>query len=172
MSDELHQLLRRADESAQRAVLNAQDLSQRIRRTARNQRRVAACGLASVFICSSLLLLHLKHDPTPPETIAAKDSRALQLEIALHERTVAILESRRAQPRTQKHPTDAFLTELKFQRNRAALVLLKDANRTRDDRDPIAVAALRNTVRLFPDTPAAADASRRLREIDSSKEPL
>jgi hypothetical protein len=119
-----------------------------------------------------MLLLHFRHNPTQPQTIAATDPRALQLDLALHERTVELLETRKAQPRPRTDPTDAFLTELKFQRNRAALVLLNDANRARDDRSPLAVAALRNTVRLFPDTPAAADASRRLREIDSSKESL
>ena len=167
MSDELQQLLRRADSSAPAPALHTTDLSTRIRHTARNQRRLAACGLALLLglVCTPLLL----HRNTVPNVhsnlpvIATTD-----LDAQLHERTAALLQAHSHSKRVLTAP-DAFLVNLQMERDRAALVLLRDARRGLNERDPFATETLKLTVNLFPDTPAATIAAQQLQQLDSSK---
>jgi hypothetical protein len=166
MNDELHQLLHQADASAQAPALDASNLPDRIRRSARNQRRLAACGLAilALLVLAPLLFLHQSPAPSPDNAPALVTA---EWENDLHERTIAIFEARKAS--RQVIPKDSFLTELQMQRNRAALVLLNDANRKLQASDPLAVDALRRTVELFPDTPAAAQAGELLNQHSSQR---
>jgi hypothetical protein len=169
MTDNLEQLLRDADAGATAPVLTPGDLSHRVRRTARNQRRAAAVGLAIVALlaCTPLLLLQ-KH----PSQLASKtpEPRATpNIDDLIHERTAAILEAFPRRARQLPQATDAYLAELQFQRDRAALVLLRDAKRSIRAGDPVAASELQRTIDLFPETPAAASASRELKQLDSSR---
>jgi hypothetical protein len=168
MNDELHQLLQRADANTPIPRIEAITLPSRVRRTARNQRRVAACGLAILALlpCTLLLFPHRQSVSIRSESLAS-----LQIQIDLHARTAELLETAEHQPRIANVASDTFLADLQFQRNRAALVLLRDANRKLDDHDPLAARTLKRTVALFPETPAAASAMLLLESIHSSKEP-
>jgi hypothetical protein len=168
MKDELHQLLLRADARAPTPALDVSRLPSRIRRTARNQRRFVACGLAILALSP---LAFIDHQSPQPPAITSMQPTMSQLDADLHERTAALMQISESRPRQRIDPTDAFLADLQMQRNRAALVLLRDANRRLSESDPLAVRALRRTIELFPETPAAADATRCLRQIDLSREP-
>jgi hypothetical protein len=172
MTDDLKQLLRNADRSATGPSMTPAELVRRVQRTARHDRRVAVCGLAVLVLAISLAPIAFRHQdqtglairPIPNLKSEISDS----LEAALHEKTVAFIESMHQPPRKSTATSDAFLAGLQMERNRAALVLLRDAKRSEDD--PItATNALRRTISLFPETPAAADAHKELKEIDSSR---
>jgi hypothetical protein len=167
MSDTLEQLLRDADSSISIPEIAAEHVSHRLRRKARNQRRVAACGLAMVVLAiASLPFLIVRHAPHPASNTIAVNLTSLQLDAAMHARIAELVESAERLPRPRVDPSDAFFGELKMQRNRAALVLLRDATRSLSDSDPLAAAAtLRRTIQLFPDTPAAAAANKQLEQI-------
>ena len=177
MSDELKQLLSRADASAPTPTILVDRLPSRIRRTARNQRRLAACGLAILFlsIVTSVLIFlpHARRQITGSEIPSLKSQAPqpsptdLAQAIALHERTAQLLESWERRPTPKIDPTDAFLVNLAAQRNQTALLMLHDADHllSADHRDG-AVATLRKAVMLFPDTPAASRATKQLEQLD------
>jgi hypothetical protein len=168
MTDDLKQLLRDADATAPIPSVDATSLPYRIRRTARNQRRVAACGLAigMVMLMSPLFLRHLDRGTSSPAPTFVKSN---DLDIELLERTVALLETRPARPQRVREAPDAFLANLQMERNRAALTLLRDADRQVKDNQQFAADALRRTIQLFPDTPAAATANQRLEQLEPTK---
>ena len=74
----------------------------------------------------------------------------------VHARTAALLEASENHPTLSIDPADTFLVNLATQRNQTALLLLHNADHllSADDR-VAAVATLRRTIALFPDTPAA-----------------
>jgi len=168
MSDELQQLLRRADTSAPAPALDTTDLPNRIRRTARNQRRLAACGLALLLllICSPFVIL--RNTPVPDAPPAVITVSTPEFDAILHERTAALLQAH-ARPHRATNTTDLFLVNLQMERDRAALVLLRDARRDLDRGDPLAQDALKLTVQLFPDTPAATLAATQLKQLEFPK---
>ena len=167
MSDKLHDLLRRADTSAPVPALDATDLPNRIRRTARNQRRVAACGLAILLflMCTPVLFRHTKK--TPDSFVSVNAVVISKFDAQLHQRTADLLMQWEKHPKVRVDPTDAFLTDLAAQRNQTALLLLHDADHLiRSDNRTAAVSALRRTILLFPDTPAASRASSELERLE------
>lgn len=167
MNDELQQLLRHADDSANAPALDIADLPNRIRRAARNQRRLAAGGLALLLVLiGTPILMH--HNTVPNLHSNLPNIATTDLDAELHERTAALLQAYSRPHRVPKAP-DAFLVNLQMERNRAALVLLRDARRGLDQRDPLAPETLKRTVTLFPDTPAATIAAQQLQQLDSSK---
>src|SRR4051812_19464852 len=96
MNDELQELLTRADASAPPPVLDAHDLPNRIRHTARNQRRLAACGLAFVAPAIVSLVLVFSSANSSQTPIAANSPPApapTLINVELHERTALLLEA-------------------------------------------------------------------------------
>ncbi len=171
MNDTLQQLLHDADSSTSIPEIDAEHVSQRVRRKARNQRRMAACGLAVVVLAlASFPFLIVRHSPHSVSNNVSVSLSSLQLDAAVHERVAELVESAERQSHPRVDPSDAFFAELKMQRNRAALVLLSDAKRNLRDSDPLTAAAtLRQAIRLFPDTPAAETANKQLQIIHSSQ---
>src|SRR3954466_12746428 len=94
MSDELREFLIRADASAPAPAINTQDLPNRIRRTARNQHRLAACGLAllALAIPSLFLIFSTQHSSETPMVSNIATAPPTATEIDLHERTAALLQ--------------------------------------------------------------------------------
>lgn len=167
MSDELQQLLRDADTSAPAPALDTTNLPNEIRRTARNQRRVAACGLAILLllICTPVLFRHTTKTPDSPVPVATVATT--EFDAQLHRRTAALLIQWEKHPELRVDPTDAFLANLAAQRNQTALLLLHDADHLlRDDNRTAAMTALRRTISLFPDTAAASRASSELERLE------
>src|SRR3954465_11770949 len=113
MNDDLRQLLQDADAKAPAPTIDVTGFPHRIRRTVRNQRRLAACGLAigMVVLLSPLALLH--HPTASPVTgspvpIVAKSTAAKSndLEIELLDRTVALLEAHSQRPQRTRDTPD------------------------------------------------------------------
>jgi hypothetical protein len=130
---------------------------------------LAACGLALlvVLICSPIFVLRNTHLP-PDAHPAVITLSTPEFDATLHERTAALLQAH-TRPQRAPNTTDAFLVNLQLERDRAALVLLRDARRDLDRGDPLAQDALKRTVRLFPDTPAATLAARQLKQLEFPK---
>ena len=86
----------------------------------------------------------------------------------LHEQTAArLLRSRPA--RRAKSPTHAASTDVQSQRDRAALILVYEADRSaRENRPADAVASYRRAIELFPQTHWAEVARQRLRLMQQS----
>ena len=167
MNDELQQLLRRADNSAPALSIDCTDLPRRIRRTARNQRRLAACGLALLVLLTCLPMFMLRNTRPPDAHPAVITASTPDFDATLHERTAALLVQWEKHPKVRVDPTDAFLADLATQRNQTALLLLHDADhQLRSDNRTAAMTALRRTIRLFPDTPAASRASSELEKLE------
>lgn len=168
MSDELQELLRRADTSAPAPALDTTDLANQIRRTARDQRRLSACGLALLLllICSPIFMLRDRRVPDAHPAVMTVSTP--EFDATLHERTAALLIQWEKHPKSRVDPTDAFLADLAAQRNQTALLLLHDADhQLRSDNRTAAVTTLRRTIALFPETPAASRATAQLEQLKS-----
>jgi len=164
MKDELYDLLHRADAYTPAPEYDASNLATRIRRKAKNQRRVAT-GSFSVLALSLALIPSLLSRSSNETQIVKTNT---DLDPSIHEQTASILLANR-RTRSSVHATDTFLADLQMQRNRAALLLLRDANRQSDSSDPIRVATLKKTIELFPETPAAAIAIQWLEQVQPLK---
>src|SRR5438105_3439028 len=160
MKDDLHDLLRRADASAPPPATHALDLPARIRRRARNHRRLAACGFAMFALLLSLVpLLSLRHPVSPPRNTAVI---AVDVDAEVHLRTAILLERFESRRKATSIDSSALSDRVQMHRNRAALVLLRSANRQLPDDPGAGAELLKRTIALFPDTPAALSAGRQL----------
>lgn len=169
MKDELHELLRLADASASAPPIDVRDLPNRVRHTARCQRRISAGGLFILALLAVSPLLFLYRRPIAPP-IASGDQSFLEVDAELHSRTAILLEAAEQEARSNSNPTDAFLVALQLQRDRAALVLLRDADHKLHDHESLAATTLlRRAIKLFPETHAAALAEQKLNQLDFSK---
>jgi hypothetical protein len=166
MNDDLAQLLRRADASAPAPSLDSSDLP--IRRTIRRQRTIAACGLALLLVMSALLPILLR--PTSlSQPVASVQVVPTDTDLKIHEKTALLLEQFQSRQEIPAR-SDDFLNQLQMQRNRAALVLLRSANRElANDETQSATAMLKRTIALFPDTTAAVSAGRQLEQLTISR---
>jgi type II secretory pathway component PulM len=176
MNDPLEQLLRDTDSSISIPEIDAELISQRVRCKARNQRRMAACGLAILLLIVGLLLCRpllstqtqIAVAPTLVHQIVPVASAMDRINGALHERTAMLLQQAELQRRATSHATDEFLFELQLNRDRAALVLLNDATHKQTDNPVAAALQFRRTIDLFPETPAAQTAAKLLAELEPS----
>ena len=122
------------------------------------------------------------HPPPPPPAVAVPpaadatvllaETRRLESEAAIHLAVASGLAARRdLRRRAAETAADdrgaAPVTSLRLEREKAALTLLDHADRLRRDLRELdaALAAYRQTVELFPDTPWAALARRRIEEM-------
>ena len=189
--DDLKQLLRNADATAPAPPL-APDLSGLVRRRlARRRQRHAIAAALGVFILVGLgVLIILRSNPPSPRhvtiqspttttttaaTVAARLSATaaaadFAVTATLHELTVqkllaadAVPVHRDAGARAAPSPSDAQLL-----RDRAALVLVYDADRdVRENRPAAARVRYRRAIELFPQTHWAQVARQRLKEIQT-----
>jgi hypothetical protein len=179
---DLEQLLRTADAQAPAAPL-AGDLSARVhRRLARRRlRQATAATLGVVILVGAGVFAILRTDPPPPphHNLSAlpamttrpalpdtADAAHFDLTATLHELTAQKLLAAQGSSRSatlSSPPPDAH-----FLRDRAALVLVYDADRdVRENRPADARARYRRAIELFPHTHWAQVARQRLKEIQT-----
>jgi hypothetical protein len=185
--DELLQLLKRADEPAKLAPHALRDLPARVLRR-RSRRRVArASAMLMVLLVGSISIVTLLERPeqqraglianvtTLPSEPRANVLATIDSQIDLHARTAAMLtsieQSRARSARASQRDAgreDVLLVNDRA-RDQAAMLLLQRADRLSNDASDSGAAAkqYRRAIELFPDTPAAAVAQRRLDQIKS-----
>ena len=179
MSDRLSQLLRAADAPPPTA---AGDLVQRVQRRRTRERTTRRAIAASVLLLALCLpwVTRLR-SPVQPVVIAPAPSvavvtpptpaavAALDAEARLHEQVADRLlasSSRGRRGAQTKSPHDPALAELQQQRDRAALLLVYEADQYRQRNQPIdAVASYRRAIELFPQTHWADVARQRLKDL-------
>src|SRR5437667_7572459 len=113
MNDELQQLLLRADADAPPPVLDIRYLPEQIRHTARNQRRLAACGLALLLLSVVSLSLRFHRQSEAPRPLTT-----INIDAEIHERTALLLTISETRREHSVDVTDTFLNQLQMQRNR------------------------------------------------------
>jgi hypothetical protein len=172
--DVLAQLLKSADGSAPTPTL-ASDLPTRVRRRHRHRRAQTIAVTATTTLLLAIGLTALLPRPGTPgrgQGRGASDATrlaALDREIALHEQTATLLlASPVPKPSVAPAPDDSVLSEIRRQRDRAALILVYEADRAAADKQPDrALAAYRRTIELFPTTYWANIARQRLKEMST-----
>lgn len=179
--DALEQLLRSADAAAAPPPMSG-GLADRVRRRAMQQRRARLAGgaVAAVAVCviaSALMMPSSRHRGAPlatnsPNETPSRDAlAALEIDAAIHEQAALKLTEMRQRRSVQATASAASLpapalAELRLQRDRAALILVYEADRATRDRQPErALAAYRRAIELFPTTYWAGVARQRLKEI-------
>src|SRR5215207_6187387 len=105
MTDDLQQLLRRADAATIAPALDATTLPRRVRRAARNQHRVVAVSLALSAVCTIIFALLPGRSFTPAPVPVAISPNGLQSRIEIHEQTAALLEQFEHSRSLEKNPT-------------------------------------------------------------------
>jgi hypothetical protein len=183
--DALEQLLRTADAAAPPAPL-ADDLAARVhnRLARRRQYRAVAAAAAVLMLIVGVAISIALHEPAAPApplamhpattssavTVAVGETDLL-LTAELHELTAEkLLTARRttaAEP-PRRELTNAAVSDVRFQRDRAALILVYDADRlAQENRPAAAIAGYRRAVELFPTSHWARVARERLAQIAS-----
>ena len=125
---------------------------------------VIAAGILSVTA--------MRNHPQPvvQAVMPAKDDlRWIEADAKYHQMVADLLEKHeRETVRPVDTKADEYLRQLSQQGNRAALILVRSADRIyQESHDRAAAqASYRQAIRLFPDSPAAAVAQQRLRNID------
>ena len=186
--DELKQLLRTADAHGPAAPLHADDLSARVqRRLARRRQRQATAVTLGVFILVGVgVFTVLRDDPPtqrnvialPATTVTAparrhnarprRRGRRLRLTATLHELTAQRLLAASARAFAAAGDVLRRSSDPQLLRDRAALVLVYDADRdVRENRPADARARYRRAIELFPHTHWAQVARQRLKEIQT-----
>ena len=176
--DPLELLLRSADASSAAPPLPA-DLPGQVRDLLRRRRRrnalimAGAATLAVPLLAVALLWPYPPREvaidrPVPPTVPIRLDIAQLNLQAELHDQTAArLLASADALPvwPTSMHDRPV-LAEVREQRDRAALILVYEAERaTRASQPHRALSAYRRAIELFPQTYWADVARRRLKEM-------
>lgn len=183
--DRLEQVLRTADASAPAPPRLNDDLATRVRRrlARRRQHRAAAGVLGIAVIIGLTVSIVLRRSDPPPVRIAASPpitaatttaapaapAEDLAMTVALHELTAErLLASSRRSSAASAALTPSPATDVQFARDRAALILVYDADRhVRENRPAAAVAAYRRAAALFPKTHWGELALRRLKEMQT-----
>ena len=167
MTDSLKQLLQQADTLPTAAPA---DLARRVR--SRHARRCAMQSAAVALLLLSLALFPLILRRPHPVAVTGPHPSPRPVEIAstlderIHELTAAKLLANR-RPTSVRLPTDST-SDLQHQRDRAALILVYEADRCfQDNRPADAVAGYRRAIELFPQTHWANVARRRLAEMQT-----
>ena len=195
MSDPIGQLLEAADASSRVPVeIPSGEIVARAKRIVKRRRRVrrVSGGVAMLAIAAvGAVLVRDGGKPTPEVVVTGpsvgeiqamkREAAALREEAERGEQMVALMEREEKKlGRREERNIDVEglvrgatgpLEELRLEEGRAASILVEAAERMlrKESRDPSrvgsAVAEYRRVLELFPETPAAEDARRRLREI-------
>jgi hypothetical protein len=178
MPQSLDQLLKDTDAGA---IVSppSEDLPSRVRRAHLHQRRrlrIAQASVGAIVIIAAFLTIPRPHTrqthpvaikpaPSVPEHFEA-ELASLDLTARVHERIADELIANR-NPRPQRAITrlhDPTLAMLQQQRDRAALLLVYEADQYRKQNDPQqATAAYQRTIELFPQSHWANIARQRLK---------
>jgi hypothetical protein len=165
--DSLRELLHNADSTAPPLVVQ-DDLASAVRMRCARQRRVArravvTCGI--VLVCASALWMRKPGQLT--KQIARVDPVDCFIETDLHEQTAARMLQIVAEHRQgDERDLEAGIEDVQLQRDRAALVIVYQANRyASENRTDVAIAAYKRAIELFPQTHWAEVARQRLREL-------
>lgn len=181
MNDEsLSNLLHEADVTP-RALRS--DLPARVLRRRRNRRVVRACAssTAMLMIAFAGCWIIWQRNPrtldvatTQAQPATGARSMPFDAQLAVYEQTaerlVSAQESRTRRERaSDRAPAPDALVAMQSQREQAAMTLVQQAQRCSSDpaRADAAAAKFRLAVELFPDTPAARVAQRRLDALES-----
>jgi len=172
MHDPIREILKQTD-LAMPAPSAGQNVAERVRRRARNQRLIGAVAAGVMVVAFGILSVTAMRDrphPVVQAVLPAKDDlRWIEADAKYHQMVADLLEKHERQTvRPANSDADEYLWQLSQQGNRAALILVRSADRIyRESHDwPAAEASYRQAIRLFPDSPAAAVAEQRLRNID------
>ncbi len=172
MLDPIGKMLKQAD-AAMKSPAMGENLAQRVRRRAAHGRQLRTAMGCLAFVAVGVLSVMVMRD-RPRPMVQAKlptkdDLRLLEADANYHQMVADLLEQHERQmalPDTSK--ADEYLWQLSQQGNRAALILVRSADRIYQESHDrqAAEAGYRQAIRLFPDSPAAAVAEQRLRNID------
>jgi hypothetical protein len=104
--------------------------------------------------------------PPPSTRPAAVTLVALDLQSELHEQTAARLSRSTAARATHRVTSTTAVADVQMQRDRAALILVyEDERSARENRPRDAIASYRRAIELFPQSPWAKVARERLKEL-------
>ncbi len=178
MKRNLEELLREMDAETQTSK-PIPNLGNRVRKLSLRKRRIrqgiAVCGLAIIsFAAISTFISKLQQNPGPlalhqthtESAVKAEDIADIDLRAELHSKTADLLLEHQGARRARKALLfNTVLPTPQEQRDRAALILIYDADRyARVNRPADAVAAYRRTIALFPQSHWADVARDRLKE--------
>ena len=170
MPDSLDQLLKSADAPVH-AARSVRDLASTVRRKHARRKGIRRGAIAAVvLLAGSILAMSLRpraHQmvatPSPQPEVS---NAMLALQADLHEQTAERLMGSRSRPRVAKAPA-APEADIQYQRDRAALMIVYEADRTAKSDRSSAIASYRRAIELFPQTHWAAVARERLKDIPS-----
>jgi hypothetical protein len=174
MDDLIRNILKRADEAMDKPPV-VRGIAEKVRRRVRSQqrRRIVLAGIAVGAVLGGMFLMDRPRDRQvavvktgPPPVVAVKESDETDLKV---DEQVAelLLRHEREAPKRSAVVADDYLWQLSQERNQTALILIGSGDRiAREFHDQqAAMANYRQVIRLFPDSPAAAVAQQRLRNI-------
>ena len=173
MDDPLGQLLRDADASV-RLPVAVVGLAQRVRAVRNRKRRVAQVGAAAVVLVAASAMwtvISWKNRVVPTLTVSHPSPQTILAQLAIdldvHARTAELLMQPSRSRRVVAHPMTVS-NDVQLQRDRAALILVYEADRSaRENRPGDAIASYRRAIELFPQTHWAEVARRRLRQMQT-----
>lgn len=168
MTDPLEQLLKNADTTPP-AGASTDGIAIRVRERRAAQQRVTASVVAVAILGSAVLLAVNWNRSNKPVAEAPVPKPVVVDELALrvHELTAERLLADKQISRPSNATNDPTIS-VQEQRDRAALILIYDAERyTKSNRPTDAIATYRRAIELFPQSTWAELARRRLREFES-----
>ena len=175
MPQTLEQLLRDADAASSPPEPHVEIAPIIYRRRSRQLliRRVALAAV--VVITASLGAFSLRPRPQQPIALVEPPSPAPQVSVAslefrarLHELTAERLLKSHHAHRARAAATSSPESEIQFQRDRAALILVYDADlHAKQNRPAEAIASYRRAIELFPQTHWANVARQRLKQMST-----
>lgn len=183
MNDPIGQLLRNADASLPSPAapdgLALRVRHRRDRRWRRTTRYVVAMASIALIMLTVWLTTTIASRPAPAKHLAVSPPArqrmsdammlaAIDLNARLHEQTAAMLISDRRAARPAPSHASAG-ADVQTQRDRAALILVYEAERSAREHHPAdAAAGYRRAIALFPQSPWADVARQRLKELPTS----
>ena len=185
MNDPLHNLLTRADASYAPAPRRVDGLPQRVYRRHRRRQLVRSGAVMALLLSVALVGVVLQRISVPhvaqleagPPTAPQQDVAlaSLSIDADLHARTADLL---RASERRREVMERSLVSlsrtdprdEIRKQKNQFALTRVSEADRLADhpQRADDAMRIYQQTIELFPGTPAADIAARRLEQLQKT----
>ena len=185
MNDPLHNLLKRADASLESPSRWIDDLPRRVYRRHRRRQITRSSAVVAMLLSVALVGFFLQRVDAPKVAQGDEDTLAapqhdtqlalLAADADVHARTADLLRaSERRRDVMEKSLVSLSRTdprdEIRRQKNQFALTRVSEADRLADhpQRGDDAAKIYRQTIELFPGTPAADIASRRLEQLQKT----